>query len=70
MKMRKVILTLEVETEAPLSLLRKRFAYMGMEVGRVNSFGVGEGETYYVSVTQAQANVVEPGDKVVKGGVK
>ena len=61
MKMRKVILTLEVETEAPLSVLRKRFAYMGMEVG--------EGETYYVSVTQAQANVVEP-EKAVKGGEK
>lgn len=60
MKTRKVILTLEVETDIPLKLLRNATCY---EVYNGGEFGS-------IDVLQAQANVVEPGDKAVKGGEK
>jgi len=58
MKPRKVMLTLEVETDAPLAVLRKSGSYSSMEVGL---------DAYDVAVLQVQANVVEPWDKKPSG---
>ena len=58
MKMRKVILTLEVETDIPLKLLRNAKCYEIYNGGQIDP----------IDVLQAQANVVEAGDKAVKGG--
>ena len=52
MKTRKVILTLEVETDISLKLLRNAKCY---EVYNEGGFGL-------IEVLQAQANVVEPGE--------
>ena len=51
MKPRKVVLTLEVVTDAPLSVLRRTGAYCGEWILAA---------PYNVEVKQAQANVVSP----------
>ena len=53
MKSRKVILTLEVETDISLKLLRNAKCY---EVYNEGGFGL-------IEVLQAQANVVEAGEE-------
>ena len=57
MKPRTIILTLEVKTDAPLSVLRtaKSWARIVIEDNKRVVY-------YYPLVTQAQANVVEPRD--------
>lgn len=51
MEPRKVILTLEVQTDAPLPVLRNRNAYRSMDVGL--------GTPYEVDILQVQANVID-----------
>jgi hypothetical protein len=53
MKMRKVILTLEVVTDIPLKLLRNAKCYEIYNGGQMDP----------IDVLQAQANVVEPGEE-------
>lgn len=64
MKTRRIVLSLEVETDAPLSKLRSGACYE-LYVHHERAMG---GQIYTCSVMQAQANVVEPLDK--KGGKK
>ena len=52
MKPRRVVLTLEVETDVPLRLLRDKRRYWELAVAGA-----------HLTVLQAQANVVEPWDK-------
>lgn len=54
MKERKVMLELEVSTDAPLSLLKRAKSYGDLILVDRNTQ-----DQYYVIVKQAQANVVE-----------
>lgn len=63
--MRRVTLTLEVETEAPLSVLRAAKGYTSLDSCTVVKLG-NTRDWWSFAVIQAQANVVNP----LKGGKK
>lgn len=67
MKPRRVMLTLEVDTDAPLPVLRKAAAYVPIEVyggyGGKGAAWTASGAAWTLPVQQAQANVVKPAPK-------